>query len=109
MDEITVTINPEIMKIAANHPICFLILYIMVWPVMMVSLLIAIKSMSVKKHERNNAHVNDIPYLAPETTIEVTLPVPTTYPTMNNPGMIDSMNALSFPLLCIKNQVINIT
>ncbi len=50
----------------------------MVWPVMMVSLLIATSKIKVKKQERNRAQVNDMPYRAPETTIDVTLPVPIT-------------------------------
>ena len=77
----------------------------MVFPVMIVSLLIATSKMNVKKQERNNAQVKDIPYRAPETTIEVTLPVPTTYPTINNPGIMDSTNCFSFLKEAIVNQI----
>ena len=68
----------------------------MVWPEMMVSLLMAMSKMKVKKQDRNRAHVNDMPYLAPETTIEVTLPVPITYPTINKPGIMEAINCLNF-------------
>ena len=68
----------EITSSSMEYYLTVLILYIMVCPLIMVSLLIATSKTSVKKHERNSAQVNDIPYLAPETTIEVTLPVPTT-------------------------------
>jgi hypothetical protein len=78
IDEITVTINPKMINTDANHPICFLILNIMVLPVTIVILLIATSRIRVKKQERKSAQVKDIPYLAPATTIEVTLPVPIT-------------------------------
>ena len=68
----------------------------MVCPVIIVSLLMAISNTKVKKHERNNAQVNDIPYLAPDTTMEVTLPVPTTYPTINSPGIMEEIKFLKF-------------
>jgi hypothetical protein len=44
----------------------------------MVILLIAMSKMNVKKQDRKSAQVKDMPYLAPATTIDVTLPVPTT-------------------------------
>ena len=68
----------------------------MVCPVIIVSLLIAMSNTKVKKQERNNAQVNDMPYLAPETTIDVTLPVPTTYPTINSPGIMEEIKFLKF-------------
>jgi hypothetical protein len=84
----------------------------MVCPVMIVSLLMAISKTKVKKQERNNAHDNDMPYLAPDTTMEVTLPVPITYPTINRPGIMELINCLNFlkdviSMLFYKNQ--NIT
>ena len=96
MDEITVTINPVMINTEADQPMCFFILYIMVLPVTIVILLIAISRTRVNKQDRNSAQVNDIPYLAPATTMDVTLPVPITYPTINNPGRIESMNFLYF-------------
>ena len=78
MDDITVTINPAIINNEAQLPICFLMLNIIVLPVTMVILLMAISMTRVNIHDSNNAHVNDIPYLAPATTMEVTLPVPIT-------------------------------
>ena len=50
----------------------------MVRPVIMVSLLIATSKIRVNKQDKNNAQVNDIPNRAPDTTMDVTLPVPTT-------------------------------
>jgi hypothetical protein len=61
-------------------------LYIRVFPLTMVSLLIDMIRKNVKKHERRRAQDRFNPYLAPETTMEVTLPVPTTYPIMKNAG-----------------------
>jgi hypothetical protein len=78
IEEITVTISPIMINTEANHPICCLILYIMVRPVTIVILLIAMSKMNVKKQDRKSAQVKDMPYLAPATTIDVTLPVPTT-------------------------------
>jgi hypothetical protein len=89
IEEITVTIKPIIMKMEANLPICSLILNIMVLRVTMVILLMAISNTNVNKQDKKSAHVNDIPYLAPATTMDVTLPVPITYPTINKPGKID--------------------
>jgi hypothetical protein len=57
-----------------------------VFPLTMVSLLIETIRKNVKKQESRRAHVRFRPYLAPETIIEVTLPVPTTYPMMKNAG-----------------------
>jgi len=37
-------------------------------------------------------------YLDPGTTMEVTLPVPTTYPTMNRPGMMEFRKILFFSI-----------
>lgn len=74
-------------------------LSIMVLPVTIVILLIAISKMNVKKQDKKSAHVNDIPYLAPATTIDVTLPVPTTYPTINSPGRMDNRKFLNLLLL----------
>ena len=65
---------------------------------MMVSLLMAISNINVKKHDKNRAQVKDMPYLAPETTMDVTLPVPTTYPTINNPGIMELINCLIFSI-----------
>jgi hypothetical protein len=78
IEEITVTMSPIMINTEANHPTCCLILYIMVRPVTMVILLIAMSRMNVKKQDKNSAQVKDMPYLAPATTIDVTLPVPTT-------------------------------
>jgi len=61
----------------------------MVLPVTIVILLMAISKTNVNRQDRKRAQINDKPYLAPATTIEVTLPVPTTYPTINKPGNID--------------------
>lgn len=86
-------------KTEANHPTCCLILNIMVLPVTIVILLIAISKMKVKKQDKKRAQVKDIPYLAPATTIDVTLPVPTTYPTIKSPGSMDirkSLNLFAF-------------
>ena len=55
----------------------------------MVSLLIATSIIKVKKHDMANAHVRDMLNLAPATTMEVTLPVPITYPTIKRPGAIE--------------------
>jgi hypothetical protein len=94
IEEITVTMSPVMIKIEANHPTCCLMLYIMVCPVTIVILLIAISKIKVKKQDKKSAQVKDIPYLAPATTIEVTLPVPTTYPTINSPGRMDNRKFL---------------
>ena len=68
----------------------------------MVILLMAISRINVKKQDKKSAHVNDIPYLAPATTMEVTLPVPTTYPTINNPGRMDARKFLNVLMLIIR-------
>jgi hypothetical protein len=104
MEDITVTIKPRIINTEANHPMCRLMLYIMVVPVTIVILLMAINNMNVKKQERKSAQVNDIPYLAPATTMEVTLPVPITYPTINRPGKIDNKKLLIFIVFIIHNE-----
>jgi len=78
-------------------------LSIMVLPVTIVILLIAMSKMNVKKQDKKSAHVNDIPYLAPATTIDVTLPVPTTYPTINSPGRMDNRKFLN-PLVLINRK-----
>jgi len=60
--------------------------------------------MNVNKQDKKSAHVKDIPYLAPATTIDVTLPVPTTYPTINSPGRMDNRKFLNLlPLIIRKN------
>jgi hypothetical protein len=74
----------------------------MVRPVTMVILLIAISRIKVKKQDKKSAQVKDIPYLAPATTIDVTLPVPTTYPTINSPGRIDNRKFLNLLVLIIR-------
>ena len=58
--------------------------------------------MNVKKQDKNSAHVKDIPYLAPATTIDVTLPVPTTYPTIKSPGRMDIRKFLNLLVLIIR-------
>ena len=58
--------------------------------------------MNVKKQDRKSAQVKDIPYLAPATTIDVTLPVPTTYPTIKSPGRMDIRKFLNLLVLIIR-------
>jgi hypothetical protein len=70
----------------------------------MVILLIAISKMKVKKQDKKSAQVKDIPYLAPATTIDVTLPVPTTYPTINSPGSMDIRKFLNLLMLIIQKK-----
>lgn len=101
IEDIDVTISPIMIKIEANQPICSLMLNIMVLPLTIVILLMAISKMNVKKQDKKSAHVKDIPYLAPATTIDVTLPVPTTYPTINSPGRMDNRKFLNLLLLII--------
>ncbi len=60
--------------------------------------------MNVKKQDRKSAQVKDIPYLAPATTIDVTLPVPTTYPTIKSPGRMDNRKFFNLLVLIIQKK-----
>ena len=77
-EETIETSRAVIINIVNGLPNVFLKLNIKVSPETMVNLLMATRRKYVKKHDSNSAQDRLRPYFAPETTIEVTLPVPTT-------------------------------